>query len=115
LSNQIIIQILKSPHHKAFHQDRTICRKKNIKIHKAQITQFKTGFSKIFISGKIFLKTNIETQISIRISKSYISFNSFSIMTYNPHKIVIHRIRLEIISIFWLQIQLGRILFISKK
>jgi hypothetical protein len=45
----IIIAILKSPHHIHFHLDINICKKKNIKIQRAQIIQFMIGICDRFI------------------------------------------------------------------
>lgn len=53
--SQIIIQILKSPHHKAIPPENKICKKKNIKIQRAQIVQLKKGLFQKNDSGKNIL------------------------------------------------------------
>lgn len=68
--NQIIIHILRSHHHKALHQDKTICKKKKINIPKAQIIQLKIVFSDKFVSGKYILYKYKEINMINKIKKS---------------------------------------------
>ena len=97
--SQIIIQILKSPHHKALPPDKNICKKKNINIKQAHIIQLKIEFSEKLVSGKVVLQKKSKNQTKIKIQISQISFNHFSIIMYKNHKINIPNAQLENISI----------------